>query len=505
MTDNDEIGKSRGVPSSIHANHNQFDGIVDKTKPMSEESKTVPLPRNPSSNEAPTETLTSGYTPILKYRFIKSGQGSNKPTESVHDGWTRHMENAPSGDRYVIGERLGQGSMGEVYLAKDRDLYHRQVAIKYLKSERQNDEFQQRFRREEQILSALNSTHFPTIYTSGLDGGNPYYIMEYVSGYTLEQLLAFTGNTGSRIFSAIDAAKIMMQVFEGLSELHRSGYMHRDIKPSNIMIDQHNNVRIIDLGNAQSINGANELTQLFGPVATPCYASPEQHSNGILTGKTDVYSAGVIFYSMLTGESPEWNLTNGDRNILLRKGPAAFDSSVPKTLKRICLDALNVNPEQRPGADDMRQALSVFCLKYEYHHGINDAIDGHDLDEALIQSYRKHADGEASSSAKDENTNRMLVFLGDMFYQGKAVVKNYSYALSFYKEADTAQAKLRMAVITANGGFGVWANWESALTFIKDARAKCLYNRSKYTKEFITAVNEYYIWIEQHAQRSDFK
>jgi uncharacterized protein YndB with AHSA1/START domain/predicted Ser/Thr protein kinase len=198
-------------------------------------------------------------------------------------------------------ELLGQGGMGVVY--KGRQPYlDRFVAIKVLRPEvGTSDEFQTRFLTEARTLAKLRHPYIVTVFDFGKAGDLYYLVMEYVEGANLRQLRAERGLTER------DALDFVPQITEALEHAHEAGVVHRDVKPENVLVDRVDRVRLVDFGLA-SLCGpeAGRSTSDDRVVGTPAYMAPEQFvSPQTVDHRADIYSTGVVFYEMLTGQLPK--------------------------------------------------------------------------------------------------------------------------------------------------------------------------------------------------------
>jgi predicted Ser/Thr protein kinase len=201
-----------------------------------------------------------------------------------------------------ILELLGRGGMGVVYKARQRDL-DRMVALKILPSATDRDPaFAERFAREARALARLGHPNIVAIYESGQTGGLFYFVMEYVDGLNLRQLLVAAKMTPR------EALAIVPQICEALQTAHDQGIVHRDIKPENILLDKKGRVKIADFGIAKIVGGDEKDMTLTGAgemMGTPAYMAPEQIEHPLeVDHRADIYSLGVVFYQMLTGELP---------------------------------------------------------------------------------------------------------------------------------------------------------------------------------------------------------
>lgn len=203
-----------------------------------------------------------------------------------------------------IIELIGRGGMGFVFKARQPNL-DRFVALKLLPEKLARDPlFTERFNREGRLLAKLNHPNIVSIYDFGKSGEFYYLMMEYVDGVNLRQAMRLGR------FSPEEALKIVPKICEALQYAHQQGILHRDIKPENILIDSKGNVKLTDFGIAKLIepeqkNAAITLTGTQTVLGTPPYIAPEQlESPQKVDHRADIYSLGVVFYELLTGELP---------------------------------------------------------------------------------------------------------------------------------------------------------------------------------------------------------
>ncbi|MDH4043339.1 MAG: serine/threonine-protein kinase [Gemmatimonadota bacterium] len=201
---------------------------------------------------------------------------------------------------YAVQSALGEGGMAFVYLANDVK-HDRQVAIKVLKPELAASLGAERFLREIQITAKLQHPNILPLYDSGEADGLLYYVMPFVVGESLSDLIA-----RERQLSIHDAVQITREVAEALANAHSFGLIHRDIKPDNVMMSNgHAIVADFGIARAMSEAGADKLTQTGMAVGTPAYMSPEQAAGDSgVDARADIYSLGCVFYEMLVGEIP---------------------------------------------------------------------------------------------------------------------------------------------------------------------------------------------------------
>jgi hypothetical protein len=201
-----------------------------------------------------------------------------------------------------ILEILGHGGMGTVYRARQMQL-DRVVALKILPPEAaQAPGFAERFTREARSLAKLNHPHIVTVYDFGRAGPFYYFLMEFVDGVNVRQLIQ------QKQLKPAEALKIVPQICEALQYAHEEGIVHRDIKPENILLDRRGRVKIADFGLAKLLKQDGDESRLTGTgqvMGTWHYMAPEQLENPLgVDHRADIYSLGVVFYEMLTGELP---------------------------------------------------------------------------------------------------------------------------------------------------------------------------------------------------------
>ena len=258
---------------------------------------------------------------------------------------------APHFPQLEILECLGRGGMGVVYKARQKTL-NRFVALKLLAPERVGDaKFAERFAREAQALAALNHPNIVTIYDFGQAGGFYFLLMEFVDGLNLRQLLR------TRKLTPEEALAIVPPLCDALQFAHDRGIIHRDIKPENLLLDKAGRVKVADFGIAKMLGGNDPLTPSLTPsdgervakpgeglpltgeqtVGTPGYSAPEQKTDPQrVDSRADIYSLGVVFYEMLTGELPGQRIEPPSRKV-----------QIDVRLDEVVLRALEKKPELR--------------------------------------------------------------------------------------------------------------------------------------------------------------
>jgi len=201
---------------------------------------------------------------------------------------------------YRIVSELGRGGMGVVYKAHEESL-NRHVALKVLGEHLvADDDAVERFVREARSAARLNHPNIVQIYAISEDAGRHFFVMEYVTGRSLQQILRADGR-----LDPDRAARLVLQAAAGLEAAHEHGIVHRDIKPANLMVDARGLVKIADFGLALAAGGAmSRLTATGMFMGTPGYLSPEQCLDEDIDQRTDIYSLGVTFFEALTGRMP---------------------------------------------------------------------------------------------------------------------------------------------------------------------------------------------------------
>lgn len=262
------------------------------------------------------------------------------------------------GDRYEVLSYIGGGGMSRVYLAHDIIL-GRDVAIKVLNYDFSNEEeLRRRFRREALSATSLTHPNIVDIFDVGEDENIHYLVMEYIEGKTLKEFIAQKGP-----LTPEEALPIMQQLVSAISNAHDNGIIHRDIKPQNVLMDREGNVKITDFGIAMALSSTMH-TKTNSVLGTVHYLSPEQARGSLITKKSDIYSLGIVFYELLTGELP----FTGESAVsivlkhLQEETPSVRDlfPSIPQSVENVILKATAKDTYARyRSADEMQEDLAT--------------------------------------------------------------------------------------------------------------------------------------------------
>jgi len=263
--------------------------------------------------------------------------------------------------RYVIEAVLGRGAMGVVYLARD-PVIGRRVALKTLtipEDAEEAEEFRQRFLREAQAAGILNHPGIVTVFDAGVDDGTglSFIAMEYIEGRSLREFLR-SGHT----FAYSEVARIAASLASALDYAHTKGVVHRDIKPANILFTPQGMVKITDFGVARLESSNLTATGQF--IGTPNYMSPEQVAGGVVDGRSDLFSLGVVLFELLTGQRPFPGHTLTEVAYKIVHEPARIPSQVrpglPPAFNPIALKLLEKDPDRRYArGSDVARALEA--------------------------------------------------------------------------------------------------------------------------------------------------
>jgi serine/threonine-protein kinase len=252
--------------------------------------------------------------------------------------------------QYTLIEKLGEGGVGEVFLAGHAHL-RRPAAVKLLRRDRVSPAFLRQFEREAQAASLLRHPNTVEVYDFGITSdGLPYYVMEYVPGIDLGHWIQ---RSGPMVPARV--VHIGRQICSALEEAHQQNIAHRDIKPANVMLcelgGQHDFVKILDFGLARDLNAGDETSPLARS-GTPYYTAPERLLPGAAVDhRCDIYSLGVLLYFLVCASIPfEPGVDWMDATLSREPIPPSKHVVVPPSLERVILECMRRDPGDRPGS-----------------------------------------------------------------------------------------------------------------------------------------------------------
>ena len=345
--------------------------------------------------------------------------------------------------RYLIEKKLGKGEMGMVFRATDQIL-NIPVALKTVSFDIAEDEkMLARFKREVILARKVSHTNVCRVYDIGESANVHYVSMELVEGRTLADAMRSQGR-----FSLEIALPILEQVLYAIRETHRAGIIHRDLKPQNIMIDQRQHLKIMDFGISLSPDFS-RITQTGSLLGTPHYMAPEVFEEKPVDGRADLYSIGVLMYSMFTGRLPFDGPTPIAVIYAHLKGdppkPSDVVPSFPQGLEKIILKTLQKDPENRyasadeilhdlalltqPATDAKSQASEQLTHRLIAEHRYGKAIK---VLQSLLKEHPDHPRWKkllkgavAEKTKRDINRTRMLIRKGN-FMQAEFCLERIS-------------------------------------------------------------------------------
>jgi Flp pilus assembly protein TadD len=343
-----------GGPSSPVTDHasgpasNSKKGASAAEKPAAE----APTSADAFGVEAPTpiEAVHDAPTILEMATVVDLGSAGNRTPLSAS---TQHLQwggillppGTVLGGRYEIIQLLGEGGMGAVYKATDREL-ERTIALKVIRTELANNpEILRRFKQELILARQITDRNIIRIFDLGEADGIRFITMEYVEGESLFHMLRDHGK-----LPVDEAVDILEQVFTGLRAAHREGVIHRDLKPGNVMRDQQGRVVVMDFGLARTMEG-DGMTRTGAMLGTMEYMSPEQAQAMDLDARSDIYTMGLIGYELLSGKMP-FHAESAIASLLRRTRERAVPISdisrdVPTALSNIISKCLERDPALR--------------------------------------------------------------------------------------------------------------------------------------------------------------
>jgi tetratricopeptide (TPR) repeat protein/predicted Ser/Thr protein kinase len=257
---------------------------------------------SPASDSLPSDSSPTLFEPTSDAPTIAEGTfaaraGTSHPSDLNNQTLLR--PGTVLGRRYEIQQILGEGGMGAVYRARDREV-NRTVALKVIRPELTgNSAILDRFKQELVLSHQVTHKNVVRIYDLGDADGVKFITMEYIEGRDLRSLIA-----QQKVFQPEEAVEMMRQVCRALEAAHAVGVIHRDLKPQNIMRDKQGRVVVMDFGLARLLDSHGGMTQTGAIVGTMEYMSPEQGLGKPLDERSDLFAVGLIFYELLTGKMP---------------------------------------------------------------------------------------------------------------------------------------------------------------------------------------------------------
>jgi tetratricopeptide (TPR) repeat protein/predicted Ser/Thr protein kinase len=301
----------------------------------------------PSADMTATSGVASGWA---------SGSGTSASTGVFRAVYAVLEPGSVLGNRYEILAMLGEGGMGAVYKVRDREV-DRLVALKVIRPElAARPEILQRFKQELILARQVTHKNVIRIFDLGEADGVKFITMDFIDGRDLKSFLKEKGKLPPE-----QAVKIIAQVCRALDAAHSEGVVHRDLKPQNIMLDSAGRVTVMDFGIARSTELAGMgLTQTGALVGTPEYMSPEQARAEEVDARSDLFTLGIIFYELLTGNTP-YRAETAYATLLKRtterpRPPIELDATIPQGYSDIVMHCLEIAP-----ADRYQSALEILA------------------------------------------------------------------------------------------------------------------------------------------------
>ncbi|MDO4197640.1 MAG: protein kinase [Erysipelotrichaceae bacterium] len=305
--------------------------------------------------------------------------------------------NKTIGNRYQIISHIGKGGMADVYLAYDVIL-KREVAVKILKSDLADDKVSlERFSREAGAIANLSHPNIVDVYDVGDDGENHYIVMEYIKGYALKQLIKKRGAIPYK-----ESVWMMKQLSGALMEAHKNEIIHRDIKSQNVLIKHDGTVKLSDFGIAIA-NGDIEITSKDSVIGSVHYLAPELSKGKQASMQSDIYSLGIVFYELLTGDVP----FTGDNAIQVAL----------KHIKETIPSVRSINPDIPQSVENIIIRATCKNPKYRYRNislmlkDLNECLnDDHLYDKKLVLTSDGFIDEKETKTGNERNfSNKILI------------------------------------------------------------------------------------------------
>ena len=417
--------------------------------------------------------------------------------------------------RYEIRSKIGEGGMGEVYLADDTRL-DRRVALKILPPKFAKDkERMNRFIREAKSVSALNHPNIITIYEIGESDGTHFIATEFIDGKTLNDYAP------ANPFDYKSLLEIATQIVSALDEAHTAGIVHRDIKPDNVMIRANGLVKILDFGlaklsaptstDAEAATAIQSNTQAGMIIGTPRFMSPEQARGKGIDHQTDIFSFGVVLYQLLSGASPFAGETVSDViAAVLTKEPRAL-TDVPPELAEIIGKTLQKEKRNRyRTAKDLLRDLREVKQELEFQDKLERtaAPNREEITTQILQSVAATGNQEAERQTDPQSAILNLKSIAVLpFANMSADADNEYFCDGLAEELLNALAKiedLRVAARTSAFSFKD-RNVEVSeigktlkVNTVLEGSVRKSGNRIRITVQLVNATNGYHLWSERY-------
>jgi serine/threonine protein kinase len=421
MTPEPQLPPPDHLRSAIQTQHPQIadeiEGAIKTLRKLKEiaspDGKAASIP-DPSGEGLATIAMTGAFNPLASRSVGGDTQAlANTQAEPFCGDEIPVLKASATFGRYQIVRMLGRGAMGAVYLAYDTEL-HRHVALKtpFLGKSTQTIE---RFYREARTAAQLRSPYLCPIYDVGKVGDVHYLSMAFIDGVPLTKVMA-----ERRLQTVSEMIAVVSKIARGLQKAHDLGVVHRDLKPDNIMIDPDGEPIVLDFGLARRVNDDVQVTMSGVIVGTPAFMSPEQVDGdpAKIGTATDIYSLGIVFYHMLTGQLPfKGSLTSILNQIGTKQPvkPSLINSAIGEgsALEQACMKMIAKSPRDRfPSMVEVAAVLEALIEKNLDTPAIDISTLGRlktwstDVFSSLVRPrmLSKSAGGASSESAPDPNT-----------------------------------------------------------------------------------------------------
>jgi serine/threonine-protein kinase len=356
--------------------------------------------------------------------------------------------------RYEIVGEVGRGAMGVVYKATDPNI-GRMVALKTMRVDvhgADEEEILRRFKHEAKLAGTMSHPSIVTVHDAGEDSGVFFMAMEYLEGVTLHRVLK-----EKHVLPLPRVIEIAQHIGAGLDYAHSHGVIHRDVKPANIMCATNGSIKIMDFGIAKSGAGMTSAGQVLG---TPTYMSPEQVRGRQLDGRSDLFSVGVIFYDMVTGEKP---FSGHNVTTIIYKSmneapipPRDLDSGVHPAVSAVIIKALQKDPNDRyqSGAELVRELENYDGQRAAGNESAKIAVaasasvSGGDHAGATVTAFEMHeVTGAQSVHSEPQTTTKMLGSEGGAGVEAAAMEHSQP---RFVANADAVLQSIENTVLVGN-------------------------------------------------------